>query len=68
MSEEKGKRQDSESSRVRAAEESSAVQPTHYHSRMEAGRDARDLIDPTVKSAAEVGRLTGMPVLGEVSM
>lgn len=28
----------------------------------------RDLIDPTVKSAAEVGRLTGMPVLGEVSM
>jgi succinoglycan biosynthesis transport protein ExoP len=27
----------------------------------------RDLIDPTVKSAAEVGRLTGMPVLGEVS-
>jgi uncharacterized protein involved in exopolysaccharide biosynthesis len=28
---------------------------------------ARDLIDPTVKSVAEVGRLTGVPVLGEVS-
>ena len=27
----------------------------------------RDLFDPTVKSLAEVGRLTGMPVLGEVS-
>jgi uncharacterized protein involved in exopolysaccharide biosynthesis len=27
----------------------------------------RDLIDPTVKSAAEVGRLMGIPVLGEVS-
>jgi uncharacterized protein involved in exopolysaccharide biosynthesis len=27
----------------------------------------RDLIDPTVKSVAEVGRLTGVPVLGEVS-
>jgi uncharacterized protein involved in exopolysaccharide biosynthesis len=27
---------------------------------------ARDLIDPTVKSAAEVNRLTGLPIIGEV--